>query len=350
MITGLRSTVFLAHCMLLLLHSSKFCARAFGVSPSIVSRTNFRYSTTAMSASKISFDESAPLTSNILVVGKKSSLQALDIPSLLAQSKKRKLEDDEPSSVDAATIQAMLDSITNEKGGTASTFASSGRITLGLLPEKVTRNNHPLSVHTLRDIVAKNVPSNKEASILVCDESIEDFQGSVAGAIAKAFPLYSRKTPSSSKSGNESTINVHFATPNGGMIAPKASACAALADGVQLACRLLDMPPAELTTTAYSAECQALANNLSHVSFREIVGQELDEQGYGGLFGVGKAAECPPHLIIMEYNPPNISEETVALVGKGIVYDTGGLSLKPKTGSKYCGLQDRVQCHCCDYK
>jgi len=78
----------------------------------------------------------------------------------------------------------------------------------------------------------------------------------------------------------------------------------------------------------------------------EIVGEELQSQGYGGLFGVGRAATSPPRLVIMEYNPPTTSAtsssstirpETIALVGKGIIYDTGGLSLKPKTGM--CGMK-----------
>ena len=50
-------------------------------------------------------------------------------------------------------------------------------------------------------------------------------------------------------------------------------------------------------------------------------------QGYGGLYGVGKAATCAPRLMTLKYEPEAVSAvtETVALVGKGIVYDTGAL-------------------------
>jgi probable aminopeptidase NPEPL1 len=57
----------------------------------------------------------------------------------------------------------------------------------------------------------------------------------------------------------------------------------------------------------------------------------LDQLGYGGLYGIGKAATCPPRLVMLEYVPDNY-DERIALVGKGIVYDTGGLSLKSKDG------------------
>ena len=47
--------------------------------------------------------------------------------------------------------------------------------------------------------------------------------------------------------------------------------------------------------------------------------------------GVGMAARCPPRMVIMTYSPENGSEHIV-MCGKGVVYDTGGLALKSKTG------------------
>ena len=48
-----------------------------------------------------------------------------------------------------------------------------------------------------------------------------------------------------------------------------------------------------------------------------------------GIYGVGKAAVNPPALVVLSHTPPKAST-TIAWVGKGIVYDTGGLSLKTK--------------------
>eukprot|EP00555_Chaetoceros_dichaeta_P000478 CAMPEP_0198278320 /NCGR_PEP_ID=MMETSP1447-20131203/66316_1 /TAXON_ID=420782 /ORGANISM="Chaetoceros dichaeta, Strain CCMP1751" /LENGTH=148 /DNA_ID=CAMNT_0043973397 /DNA_START=688 /DNA_END=1135 /DNA_ORIENTATION=+ len=68
-----------------------------------------------------------------------------------------------------------------------------------------------------------------------------------------------------------------------------------LINRVRLAAYLVDMPPAELTTDAYAEECRLLANELGDtVTYSEIVGEELNERGYGGLYGIGKAAVCPP--------------------------------------------------------
>jgi len=64
------------------------------------------------------------------------------------------------------------------------------------------------------------------------------------------------------------------------------------------------MPPAELTTDAYAEECRLLADELGDtVTYSEIVGEELNERGYGGLYGIGKAAVCPPRFVVMDYQP-----------------------------------------------
>jgi leucyl aminopeptidase len=57
----------------------------------------------------------------------------------------------------------------------------------------------------------------------------------------------------------------------------------------------------------------------------------LREGGYGGILGVGQGSDRPPRLVHLDYAPANATRH-VALVGKGITFDTGGLSLKPPSG------------------
>ncbi len=68
---------------------------------------------------------------------------------------------------------------------------------------------------------------------------------------------------------------------------------------------------------------------------------ELAAQGFGGILGVGQGSDRPPRYVRLDYSPAG-AERHVALVGKGITFDTGGLSLKPAAsmiGMKYdmCG-------------
>ena len=67
-------------------------------------------------------------------------------------------------------------------------------------------------------------------------------------------------------------------------------------------------------------------------SINPLQGEDLRDKGFGGIWNVGKASLYPPALVSLSYAPPGSKEsDSYALVGKGIVFDTGGASLKPKT-------------------
>ena len=164
----------------------------------------------------------------------------------------------------------------------------------------------------------------------------------LASAVAKALPLYSRKT---SKQQPDTTttrrVRVAFVEEETGTLVTRQEQlhdCEAVAHAVRMAANLVDRTPEELTTDAYAEYVQSLVQDLTRdgaaqVTMTQTVGEELREKGYGGLYGVGKAATCPPRLMVLEYTPTkHPATQKVALVGKGIVYDTGGLSLKPKEG------------------
>jgi len=61
--------------------------------------------------------------------------------------------------------------------------------------------------------------------------------------------------------------------------------------------------------------------------------QELAAAGFGGITAVGAGSDRPPRLIELRYDPP-AARRRIALVGKGITFDSGGLSLKPNDGMK----------------
>ena len=84
---------------------------------------------------------------------------------------------------------------------------------------------------------------------------------------------------------------------------------------------------------------QWLADAASKVAAEEGLGvrvwtdHELASSGFGGLVAVGSGSDRPPRLIELRYAPPG-AQRHVVLVGKGITFDSGGLSLKPNDGMK----------------
>lgn len=104
-----------------------------------------------------------------------------------------------------------------------------------------------------------------------------------------------------------------------------------IGDAVNQARTWCDMPPAQLTPTALAQHAQraAAGAGLKCTVFDEA---QVIAMGMGGLAGVsaGSAEEC--RLVVMEYSCGNPSAPTIALVGKGITFDSGGLSIKPAGG------------------
>lgn len=89
---------------------------------------------------------------------------------------------------------------------------------------------------------------------------------------------------------------------------------------------LINRPANDLTTNDLAAEAKALAARHG-AKFREIIGDALLEQGFPLIHAVGRASANPPRLV--EFTWGNPKHDKVTLVGKGVVFDTGGLNLKP---------------------
>ncbi|WP_194398344.1 leucyl aminopeptidase [Microbacterium atlanticum] len=95
--------------------------------------------------------------------------------------------------------------------------------------------------------------------------------------------------------------------------------------------------PAEWLGPADVADRAAQAVAELPVTVDVLDEEALAEQGFGGILGVGQGSDRPPRLVRLEYSPED-ARRHVALVGKGITFDTGGLSLKPAAsmvGMKY---------------
>jgi leucyl aminopeptidase len=83
-----------------------------------------------------------------------------------------------------------------------------------------------------------------------------------------------------------------------------------------------DMPPASM-----AAEARKMAKQTG-ISIKVWTPAELERGGMGGILGVGAGSEYPPRLIELSYSGGRASQPPVGLVGKGITFDSGGLSLK----------------------
>ncbi|HEX6527034.1 MAG TPA: leucyl aminopeptidase [Streptosporangiaceae bacterium] len=90
---------------------------------------------------------------------------------------------------------------------------------------------------------------------------------------------------------------------------------------------LVNTPPADLVPADLAEVATRVASD-SGLAIQVFDENELAKDGYGGIMAVGMGSVHPPRLVRLEYTHPEASK-TVVLAGKGITFDSGGLSLKP---------------------
>jgi probable aminopeptidase NPEPL1 len=216
------------------------------------------------------------------------------------------------------------------------------RVVLGVLPAHVSRHNSPGQPNAVSALLKKHVRHKETTAIVPLVESADQVFSTV-NAIARigGALLYNRKTGGANPSAagidmkEDSIPLVHdvrilFPYPIGEKLREE---LVQVALGIQLSRRLVDAPCNELNTETFTAQALSAIRGMEHVKSRVIKGKDLEEKGFGGLYNVGKAAEHPPAMVILMYEPPSVKgEKSVVLVGKGIVFDTGGMQIKIKAG------------------
>ncbi|MFE5400985.1 leucyl aminopeptidase [Streptomyces sp. NPDC056580] len=102
---------------------------------------------------------------------------------------------------------------------------------------------------------------------------------------------------------------------------------AAVSEELNRARDLINMPPNDLTPQAFAAIAQGAAKEHG-LKVQVLDEKALVKGGYGGILGVGGGSAAAPRLVKLSYSHPK-ADKHLALVGKGITYDSGGISLKP---------------------
>ncbi len=101
-----------------------------------------------------------------------------------------------------------------------------------------------------------------------------------------------------------------------------------LGEAAKDARRLVNLPPSHLYPETFGEVAAEMAEDYANVEIELFHYDRLVEEGFGGIAGVGQGSPRKPVLAVLKYTPEN-PKAHVALVGKGITFDTGGNSLKP---------------------
>ncbi len=103
------------------------------------------------------------------------------------------------------------------------------------------------------------------------------------------------------------------------------------AEGVHLARNLVNEPPNELYPESFAKIVQQELKPLG-VEVGILDEKKMQKLGFGAHLAVGMGSARPPRVVVMRWNGAKRKSKPVALVGKGVTFDTGGISIKPAAG------------------
>lgn len=119
----------------------------------------------------------------------------------------------------------------------------------------------------------------------------------------------------------------------------QAAHAASVATAVATARDFVNTPPSHLYPDEFASRAKALGESVG-LEVEVLDDKALEKGGYGGVIGVGKGSSRPPRLVRLSHRGSRLAKnpkqaKKVALVGKGITFDTGGISIKPATNMHY---------------
>ncbi|MGN6663164.1 MAG: leucyl aminopeptidase [Solirubrobacterales bacterium] len=171
-----------------------------------------------------------------------------------------------------------------------------------------------------------------EAASIAWEMPESDDNASVADALATGTILASYRFDLFKSATRDEAPRLETLTLLGPAELVEAAEGARIAAEAQNRARDLQSTPANVATPAFLAErAEAIAAGSEALDVEVLGRAELEEKGMGGLLAVSQGGPQEPRLIILRYAGGG-SGPTLGLVGKGVTFDTGGISLKPGQG------------------
>ena len=153
------------------------------------------------------------------------------------------------------------------------------------------------------------------------------------GALLGSYRFAGYKTkPQPGRREPVGAIAVHVPDAGDATAQAELDRAAIVSRAVRLTRDWVNTPPNELRPPSF-ADAIAAAAEGTGLAVEILDEKALLDGGYGGIVAVGQGSEAPPRLVKLSYTPEGVTDpKRVALVGKGITFDTGGISIKPAQG------------------
>jgi len=230
-----------------------------------------------------------------------------------------------------------LGDFTGKAGSKLSLMAGKGIARVLLIgcgdPEKFDRK----AQRKFAEVSAKSLASGKsgDATITIADLPVDETDGvtlveDLARETTLACYVYSETLSKPKDLPTLRKVTVSTGARLTAAAAKKALAVGeAIGNGTNLTRELVNLPGNICTPSYLSRQARSLARRYSTISTTVLGEKKMKELGMGSLLSVGNGSDEPSQLIVMHYKGGKAKDAPYALVGKGITFDTGGISLKP---------------------
>lgn len=227
----------------------------------------------------------------------------------------------EKTGISETTFQAMVKHLNpGYTGASQSTYVGEEKIILAVLPENASRHNSNSRAWCIPSMARQITTESGCIRLMLKPEHIE----AAILSIGRAFPIFH-----GGKAGKK-LQNIALSIEADGNSHHSKSALKEKLEAVRFAAQLVDMPPNLLNVSLFVEMAREIATS-NNLPMQVIRGEALIQNNLNGIWAVGKGATEEPALVHLRWSPPN-PKKTISWVGKGIVYDSGGLSIKNKTG------------------
>jgi leucyl aminopeptidase len=166
--------------------------------------------------------------------------------------------------------------------------------------------------------------------VTVSPKAAADF---ALGMLLRAYKFDTYKTKKKGdddEAKTDKTVKVTIVTADASAAKKAFAETKAIADGVVLARDLVNEPANVLGPLEFAAKAKEL--EALGVEIEVLTEKDMKKLGMGALLGVAQGSVRPPRLVVMQWKGGKAKDKPIAFIGKGVVFDTGGISIKPAGG------------------
>lgn len=186
-----------------------------------------------------------------------------------------------------------------------------------------------LKANRIGNIINKRIKSISSSLILDIDKTDKKYLKSILYGIDVANYDYDNLKTSKSPKKEISEVTVYSSKLKKDYFKDEVNYAKCLSSSVRITRDLVNDPPNKLTPSVLAEKAVAIADEYKNLQCKIYKEDKIKEMGMGGLTAVSLGSSEPPRFIHLTYKPSKKSNRNIAVVGKGITFDSGGLCLKP---------------------